>query len=195
MRVVESSPAPTTPATLASPTFVVKERGDDRGDDVKGTGMQGTSKSSFEARYSDSLRQRRLIVGDALSRASSERREKAVPDHCRSRMAACDDHPFCVLERSRSATAWNLEIEAIARTVDETYSWSSFPSVIVNWQLLAVVVRAGCTALMTGELGHTGVRYTYVDIVTLPTAEGLMCGYVRIFRAHEPLVGHSVTRY
>lgn len=44
---------------------------------------------------------RRLIVGDALSRASPEVRERAVPAACRARVKACDKDPACSLELLR----------------------------------------------------------------------------------------------
>lgn len=44
---------------------------------------------------------RSLMAGDALSRASRETKEKALPSSCRERIAACQDHPACVREQAR----------------------------------------------------------------------------------------------
>ncbi|CAM9477808.1 unnamed protein product, partial [Ectocarpus sp. 8 AP-2014] len=52
----------------------------------------------------DSGRRRRLIMGDATSRASPTVRNTAIPTTCRLRIGACEKDPACKLELLRSAS-------------------------------------------------------------------------------------------
>ncbi|CAM9622138.1 unnamed protein product, partial [Ectocarpus sp. 13 AM-2016] len=51
----------------------------------------------------DGWRRRRLIMGDAMSRASPAVRNTAIPTGCRQRIGACEKDPACKLELLRSA--------------------------------------------------------------------------------------------
>eukprot|EP00752_Nemacystus_decipiens_P008848 g7896.t1 len=63
------------------------------------TAAVGGGKRSLESRG-----ERQLIAGDALSRASSDVRNRAIPPACRARVAACEKDPACALELLRSAS-------------------------------------------------------------------------------------------
>ncbi|CAB1098959.1 unnamed protein product [Ectocarpus sp. CCAP 1310/34] len=51
----------------------------------------------------DRWRRRRLIMGDAMSRASPAVQNTAIPKGCRQRIGACEKDPACALELLRSA--------------------------------------------------------------------------------------------
>lgn len=45
--------------------------------------------------------QRHLIIGDALSRASSDIQDKAFPEECKARVQSCEERERCSQELER----------------------------------------------------------------------------------------------
>ncbi|CBN78982.1 hypothetical protein Esi_0158_0032 [Ectocarpus siliculosus] len=93
-------PATTKPAVIP----ISKKRRDQQHLRRRRLQHQTLPQQEQQQRPLGSGRRRRLIMGDATSRASSTVRNTAIPTTCRLRIGACEKDPACKLELLRSAS-------------------------------------------------------------------------------------------